>query len=45
MSKEKKEMRAAKRAQREEQQGKKVIAWIVGCLLVAFIILFIAYIA
>ena len=43
MSKAKKEMRAAKRAAREEAQAKKIIYWIAGCLLVAFVILMVAY--
>ncbi len=38
MSKIKKETRAAKRAAREEQQAKRVINWIVGGLIVLFVI-------
>ncbi len=38
MSKIKKEARAAKRAAREERQAKQVINWIVGGLIVLFVI-------
>ena len=43
MSKAKKEMRAAKKAAREERQAKRIINWIVGGLLVFFLIIFIGY--
>lgn len=38
MSKAKKELRAAKKAAREERQAKRVINWIVGALITLFII-------
>lgn len=38
MSKTKKESRAAKKAAREEAQAKRVINWIVGGLVVLFVI-------
>ena len=38
MSKAKKEMRAKKKAAREERQAKRVINWIVGGLIVLFVI-------
>lgn len=38
MSKTKKEKRAAKKAAREEAQAKRVINWIVGGLVVLFVI-------
>lgn len=38
MSKTKKEMRAKKKAAREEAQAKRVINWIVGGLIVLFVI-------
>ena len=39
MSKAKKELRAAKKAAREEREAKRVINWIVGGLIVLFIII------
>ena len=38
MSKAKKEMRAKKKAAREEAQAKRVINWIVGTLIVLFLV-------
>jgi threonine/homoserine/homoserine lactone efflux protein len=38
MSKAKKEMRAAKKAAREEREAKRVINWIVGALIILFAI-------
>ncbi|MCR4994287.1 MAG: hypothetical protein K6A32_02745 [Bacteroidales bacterium] len=38
MSKAKKESRAAKKAAREEAQAKRIINWIVGGLIVLFVI-------
>ena len=38
MSKAKKAMRAAKKAAREERQAKRVINWIVGGLIILFLI-------
>ncbi len=43
MSKAKKEMRAAKKAAREERQAKRIINWIIGGLLVFFLIIFVGY--
>lgn len=43
MSKAKKEMRAAKKAAREERQAKRIINWIVGGLLVFFLIILVGY--
>jgi len=43
MSKAKKELRAARKAAREERQAKRVINWIVGGLLVFFLIIFFGY--
>jgi len=43
MSKQKKEMRAARKAAREERQGKRVINWIAGGLLVFFLVIFVGY--
>ncbi len=37
MSKNKKELRAQKKAAREEAQAKRVINWIVGALIVLFL--------
>lgn len=37
MSKTKKEMRAKKKAAREEAQAKRVINWIIGALVVLFL--------
>ncbi len=39
MSKTKKEIRAAKKAAREERQAKRVINWIIGGLIVLFIVI------
>ncbi|MBQ7495952.1 MAG: hypothetical protein IJT75_09445 [Bacteroidaceae bacterium] len=39
MSKAKKETRAAKRAAREEKQAKRVINWIVGAIVILFVIM------
>ena len=39
MSKLKKESRAAKRAAREEKQAKRVINWIVGAIIILFVIM------
>ena len=39
MSKAKKEMRAKKKAAREERQAKRVINWIVGCLIVLLLVI------
>jgi len=36
-------MRAAKRAEREEKQAKKVINWIIGALIVLFLISTVVY--
>lgn len=38
MSKEKKQMRAAKKAAREERQAKRVINWIIGGLVLLFVV-------
>jgi len=38
MSKAKKELRAAKKAAREERQAKRIINWIVGGLIILFIV-------
>lgn len=38
MSKAKKQMRASKKAAREEAQAKRVINWIIGGLVILFII-------
>lgn len=38
MSKIKKEQRAAQRAEREKQQAQRVINWIVGALIVLFVV-------
>ena len=38
MSKAKKEMRAAKKAARKEREAKRVINWIVGALIILFVI-------
>ncbi len=43
MSLAKKEKRAAKRAAREEKQGKSLVMYIVGTLILLFVILFAAY--
>lgn len=43
MSKNKKDMRAAKKAAREARQGKKVISGIAGALAVLFLIMFFGY--
>lgn len=43
MSKDKKEVRAAKRAKREAADGKKVIGYVAGALLLMFILIFVAY--
>lgn len=43
MSKAKKELRAAKKAAREERQAKRIINWIVGGLLVFFLIILVGY--
>ena len=39
----KKAERAAKRAAREEKQAKRVINWIVGALVILFVVAFVAY--
>ena len=39
MSKAKKEMRAKKKAAREEKQAKRVINWIIGGLLVLLVVI------
>jgi len=41
MSKQKKELRAEKRAQREAQQGKKVVFYVAGALIVLFVLVFV----
>lgn len=38
MSKAKKELRAAKAAAREERQAKRVINWLVGALIILFLL-------
>ncbi len=38
MSKAKKEMRAAQKAAREERQAKRVINWIIGGLVILFLV-------
>ena len=46
MSKTKKNLRAAKKAAREERQAKRVINWIIGGLVVLFVLVAIyAYLA
>lgn len=39
MSKTKKELRAAKKAEREERQARRVINWIVGGLIILFVVI------
>lgn len=39
MSKAKKEMRAKKKAAREERQAKRVINWIIGGLILLFLVI------
>ncbi len=43
MSKTKKDLRAKKKAAREEQQAKKVIQWIICGLVILFLICFIGW--
>ena len=43
MSKAKKELRAAKKAKREELQTKRIMNWIIWSLFALFVVIFIAY--
>ena len=43
MSKTKKDLRAAKKAAREERQAKRVINWIIGAIAIIFIVTFVLW--
>jgi len=43
MSKTKKDLRSAKKAEREERQAKRVISWIIGALVILLLVTFVSW--